>query len=691
MVDTAWHYVDASGVACGPLSTAEIVACVLEHEVSNETLIRASDGPLKYRPLKTFRELRNAIDAALNATVESAVEPASSASAERVEPAVVSTADNSWYYVDDGDCERGPLTLKRMRELIDDGFIFTPRLVRLGTVTKDVALWPELLVETLDASEDDKTAQNNGQQSEVTIDDAAGGSWEVDEAEWIFIDDDGAVQGPFVTSEMRSWIAEGLLEASRLVNLAGGEAHEFQPISQWAELAVAASASPISETPADVGADARDDVSGQSQPDVQPAVPKASSTSGEASNANDGDGWFFIDDSGVEQGPFMLAKMRGWLKRGFLNSDRMMRSSDPGATMRPAAEWPQLTDALTSAAAATPATASASVGSSPREEAAKAANAHEGKSATASWSSSSGAAAPVSSVHVDGDGDYDEAAASALWEYCDDRGRPQGPFTARKLLKWLRGGHLKSDRRARPYVDERGATGEANGTPFAPLSDAPFFRCALANGAVPAPPPAVPSLGGGAGQGTVETPVWYFVDVSGREQGPFAQTQMNLWVAHGHLPPDTLVRHLSEPLERRRKIGEVPMLGGGGRAPVASAASTAAAGAAAHAPYGAEQPPGGVSGNGAQTQLPAYTTHYREYAVLGGFSMTGSRSGKFVAPEMSGEKYFEAKGIPKHRDERQMGHYFDFNEWQEQMNARKAMQGRGGGATGSKRLRGGKK
>ena len=129
---------------------------------------------------------------------------------------MVSTADNSWYYVDDGDCERGPLTLKRMRELIDDGFIFTPRLVRLGTVTKDVALWPELLVETLDASEDDKTAQNNGQQSEVTIDDAAGGSWEVDEAEWIFIDDDGAVQGPFVTSEMRSWIAEGLLEARDL-------------------------------------------------------------------------------------------------------------------------------------------------------------------------------------------------------------------------------------------------------------------------------------------------------------------------------------------------------------------------------------------------------------------------------------------------------------------------------------------
>jgi hypothetical protein len=47
-------------------------------------------------------------------------------------------------------------------------------------------------------------------------------------------------------------------------------------------------------------------------------------------------------------------------------------------------------------------------------------------------------------------------------------------------------------------------------------------------------------------------------------------------------------------------------------------------------------------------------------------------NGRFTAPELSGEKYFEAKGIPKHRDERQMGHYFDLNDWQAQMNARKA-------------------
>ena len=35
------------------------------------------------------------------------------------------------------------------------------------------------------------------------------------------------------------------------------------------------------------------------------------------------------------------------------------------------------------------------------------------------------------------------------------------------------------------------------------------------------------------------------------------------------------------------------------------------------------------------------------------------------------QNYFEAKGIPKHRDERQMGHYFDFGAWQEEQNARK--------------------
>ena len=119
------------------------MAC-FEHEVSNETLIRASDGPLK-PPLKTFRASN--YRCCLNATVESAVEPASSASAERVEPAVVALPIIPGITWMTATVERAH-DFEADARAIDDGFIFTPRLVRLGTVTKDVALWPELLVET---------------------------------------------------------------------------------------------------------------------------------------------------------------------------------------------------------------------------------------------------------------------------------------------------------------------------------------------------------------------------------------------------------------------------------------------------------------------------------------------------------------------------------------------------------------
>ena len=52
--------------------------------------------------------------------------------------------------------------------------------------------------------------------------------------------------------------------------------------------------------------------------------------------------------------------------------------------------------------------------------------------------------------------------------------------------------------------------------------------------------------------------------------------------------------------------------------------------------------------------------------MVGGFSTV---NGRFTAPELSGDKYFEAKGIPKHRDECQMGHYFDFSAWQDDEDA----------------------
>ena len=35
--------------------------------------------------------------------------------------------------------------------------------------------------------------------------------------------------------------------------------------------------------------------------------------------------WFYVDDEGVEQGPFSSAQLYGWLRRGLLKQDRRAR------------------------------------------------------------------------------------------------------------------------------------------------------------------------------------------------------------------------------------------------------------------------------------------------------------------------------------------------------------------------------
>ena len=80
---------------------------------------------------------------------------------------------------------------------------------------------------------------------------------------------------------------------------------------------------------------------------------------------------------------------------------------------------------------------------------------------------------------------------------------------------------------------------------------------------------------------------------------------------------------------------------------------------------------------------PSATVEYSDYRVVGGFSQT-SGPGRFLNPETSGDNYWEAKGIPKTRDERQMGHYFDMSSWQDEQNAR---QQRGKQSRGVKKKR----
>ena len=110
---------------------------------------------------------------------------------------------------------------------------------------------------------------------------------------------------------------------------------------------------------------------------------------------------------------------------------------------------------------------------------------------------------------------------------------PQGPFTAEKIVAWLRAGNLKPNRMVR----------QPGSTSFSPLRETPPFARVLASGILPAAPPAVPSLGGGGGAAAgssggavVETPLWLYVDANGKEQGPFGASQVRDLITNS-LPP----------------------------------------------------------------------------------------------------------------------------------------------------------
>ena len=60
------------------------------------------------------------------------------------------------------------------------------------------------------------------------------------EKKWVYLDDSGAQQGPFSTTEMNSWFAGGFLEADRKVKEEGSSSTDFADLSSIPELSAAA-------------------------------------------------------------------------------------------------------------------------------------------------------------------------------------------------------------------------------------------------------------------------------------------------------------------------------------------------------------------------------------------------------------------------------------------------------------------
>ena len=638
-----------TGEELGPFTASEVANHVRSNQFTKDTLTRSSDGGMKFKKLNTFRQITEAL------AEEPPPQPASSSSA----PAEITTEKSGWYYTDDGGCERGPLRTLQMRKLIEDGFLHGPRDVRRGTEIRDISLWPELDLDAADPIEQDDEFELEG-----------------DDTEWVFIDDDGEMQGPFATAEMRAWVESGDLEPSRKVNIAGGEPDEFRPLSEWAELMPSAAG--------EEGEEAEDEAAAI---DARLAMLRGGTTTAPAEEAAAAQpppaaplkttGWMYLDDAGIEQGPFTTKKIANWVKRGIFTKDRLVRPppSDDGngveAELQPIANFPQLVGEETSAAAAPPpaeacTSSSNSIFQPGQKEVVDAAVAVP--------------AAPPSSSNVFHDSNITARAAfdDTLFEYYDDHGKPQGPFTAKKLMGWLKGGHLKPTRMARQYTPGQQNEGRSG---FTPLNEIQYFAEKLNDGALPKAPPKPQDLGGSSG-GMVEVPTWYYDDAVGKEQGPFTSTQMMAWFAHQQLHGNTMVRHMSEGAERKRPLIQVPQIVGVAamqhQAQAGGSGSSSAAGAAGEQ----EELDPAAAMAVARGLAPTATLQYEQHRVLGGFSRVGNN--RFLNPDESGDKYFEKKAIPKHRDERQMNNYFDLGAWQDEQNARRQA---GKGVIGVKKRR----
>lgn len=93
-------------------------------------------------------------------------------------------------------------------------------------------------------------------------------------------------------------------------------------------------------------------------------------------------------------------------------------------------------------------------------------------------------------IETAGRAELGEAEAASLWEYRDDHGDAQGPFTAGKLASWLVQGHVQPTRGVRAYTGQGPATGvpSMRGA-FSPMWETPPFAGLLGH-RMP-PPPSV--------------------------------------------------------------------------------------------------------------------------------------------------------------------------------------------------------
>jgi hypothetical protein len=334
------------------------------------------------------------------------------------------------------------------------------------------------------------------------------------DAQYFYVDDDGATQGPFAAALIAQWRAAGFFDGA--LRIRHRDETEFQPLamhphfnqqansssalsgSQSSAMAVepapaapASAASTAASAPAEDGSHTSAS-SASAAVSITASASDSASAPDPASTASELD-FYYIDDDSAIQGPFSAREMGAWLAAGYFRPTTAVRREDEEdfVPIKDRGQNPFQLQPVDSAAE--------SAGQQDIEAAAP----------TASTSSESHAAA---------------LANADSWFYLDSSDCERGPFSVQQMRLWDSTGcwDLETLRFRRGDENQQRT-----------------FQQRTEDGAAPvawliAPP------------SRQREDRWDYVDESGQVQGPFTGDEMRAWWRAGMLPASLPVRQLGD-------------------------------------------------------------------------------------------------------------------------------------------------
>ena len=586
-------------------------------------------------------------------------------------------------------------------------------------------------------------------------------------ASYYYLDDDRVVQGPFTSAELIEWAHAGFFTNETLIQpeeegrekdlTKEEEKQRFKPFSHYIKIDApnqattdatkpaqpSESESQAASTLADVEpAKSTTQVPHQQQQQQQPppppprpspppapvapssaiespattdSIPIAATPSSEpisntavpSSAASKESLWYYLDDSGNEQGPFPASDMRSWFDAGYFTSSTKVRTENEtefGPFDQRTKDQETFKAETSAAPTATTTAADKSSVNIEDEFEVDMDDIHQEEDENEDDEDEDDAMSKDDDdvkKNTDGDADMKDAIVSKApslpppakqhWFYTDTDGIIRGPFTGVTMLRWHRKGFFAFNDTPVRRSDETEAV------PLSQRTEAPSFYLALP-------------------QKRILEDRWYYLDLADKEHGPFTGQQMRGWVEGGYLKASLRCRQVGEDEGEWKTIEErgekclfmkapLPPPPPSAPAPIQQQPQPYAPYPQQPYPLPYQQPPYGAYpprphqyppqpgyvNEPYRPRFPSDRPPPRDYAQSAGVSSRyGRGGGRIVAGGRDG--FSQPPSVD--RDLRQMNHYMNTSEldkWQTEMNRRQQEKLKNAGGSGYNRAsRGGR-